>query len=305
VLFFSARWFRAPRGLSFAIEDSTLLSSSRLWGYCSLIIGFGFLALLQSLPLPAASAVDPESTANQRDTRSSLPLKLLGLVAIALGIGMLLGVLDGFHRIDDAGNGRWSLAHAARGTLVTFSRADLVSIDATETNAKRGPNSRHIVVTLTGGRSYSESTRSMNAFQELRDFATTADLTPGTVHIRPYRGKAWTNGACGYALKDFVGRFEHASAAEGERSTLEFLAQNNRLEGKETSYLGAKAIERSMRNLKLSDTGKAEFELGNMVKVGAASNEAWSLSLRWSTSRQSVQLTNAGLEMGTTTYARR
>ncbi|HEY5960386.1 MAG TPA: hypothetical protein VIV60_27720 [Polyangiaceae bacterium] len=301
VMFTAVRLLRAPRGLAFSIDDSTLATSPSLWGYCALLVGFGWLALLQK-PSPAIGA--PTVVAEPLP-KSSVPLKCLGLLAMALGMGMLLGVLDGFHRIDDLGDGRWALTHAARGTLVTFTRGELSSIEATELNTRQGPNSRHIVVTLTGGRTYSETTRFFGAFQELRDFATTADLAPGTVRIRPYRGQPWTNGAGGFAPKDFIGQYEHADASTGERSTLEFLPRLDRLEGRETSYVGSKALERKVSNIRLSDTGKVEFDLGTIIDVGAPTEASRSISLRWSANRQSAQLTGTGLEMGPTRYTRR
>ena len=300
VLFVAARLLRAPKSLSFSIEDSTLATSSSLWGKCALLVGFGLLALLQK-PLAATGA----PTLVAAPVKNSILLKCLGLAAVALGAGMLLGVLDGFHRIDRVGKGRWALTHAARGTLATFTPKELLSIDATEIYARRGPNSSLVVVTLKSGRKYSDTTKAFGAFQELRDFATTADLAPGTVRIHPYRGRPWVNGTSGFALRDFIGKYEHTEATTGERSTLEFVLQSDCLEGMKTSDVGLKATEQKVSNVRLSDTGKAEFDLGTTIDVGAPTKTTRSYSLRWSANRETAQLTNFGLEMGPMRYTKR
>jgi hypothetical protein len=301
LLFAAAHWLRAPRGVSFTVEGSTLATSPSLWGYCALLMGFGVLAFVQKLPDASSATTAPTGPL----AKSTIPLKCLGVVAVALGAGMLTGLLDGFHRIDDLGNGRWVLTHAARGSLATFTRTELLGIDATESYARRGPNSYHIVVTLTGGRTYSQTTTFIGVMQELRDLATTADLAPGVVRIRPHRGKPWTNGASGFGQKDFIGKYDYTDAPTAERSTFEFLTRGECLEGMKTDFVGSKALNQKLSNIRLSDTGKAEFELATVLEQGAPSKTSKSFSLRWSPTRQSAQLTNVGLEVGSAHYTRR
>jgi len=96
---------------------TTLTTSSSLWTWSVLLAEFGVFLILGARPeaLPPGAPLRAE-------TRKPLLLKLLGLAAIAGAAVLLLSLADGFLRIDDAGEGRWALRHAARGTRATFAR---------------------------------------------------------------------------------------------------------------------------------------------------------------------------------------
>ena len=143
---------------------------------------------------------------------------------------MLLGLTDGFHRIDDAGQGRWALRHAARGNVAVFSGSELTAIDAVEQHVGRSNWSYAIRVVLTNGQSFSVTTKSSEALDELRKFATTADL-PGKVRILRRRGGQWTSGTSGFGLKDCVGTYDLADERSGSHSTGRILAGGGMLSG--------------------------------------------------------------------------
>jgi hypothetical protein len=239
------------------------------------------------------------------ETRQPLLLKALGLAAIAAAAALLLGLIDGFHRIDDAGEGRWALRHAARGTMATFTRADVALIEANENRKSRGGSSYSVRVGLSDGRTFSVTTGSVSALQELRAFATTADLRPGTVRVVRRREGTWTNGASGFALKNFVGAYEHADANAGERTTIEFWIEGDRLAGKETVANGPTKYVRTLRHIRASDTGELAFEPTTRAEVGKPSESTMSFSLSWSPAGESGRLTKDGLEVGVKKFARR
>jgi hypothetical protein len=300
ILFLAVRSMSAPPGLSFTIEPTTLTTSSSLWTWSVLLAGFGVFVMFRAkpMPLPPGQPPPPES-------RQPLLLKGLGLVAIAAAAVLLLGLADGFHRIDDAGEGRWALRHAARGARATFTRAEVVSIEANENRKSRGGSSYTVRVGLSDGRTFSTTTGSVSALQELRAFATTADLRPGTVRIVTRRDGSWTNGASGFSLKDYVGAYEHAEKDTGERTTIEFWMEGNRLAGKETVANGPTTFVRTLRNIRASDTGELAFEPTTRAEVGQPSESTMSFSLSWSPTGESGRLTKDGLEVGVKKFARR
>jgi hypothetical protein len=300
ILFLGVRSMNTSPGLSFTIEPTTLATSSSLWTWSVLLAGSGLLLIFRARPEPPAPGAPPPPP-----TRLPLLLKVLGLAAIAAAAVLLLGLTEGFHRIEDAGDGRWALRHAARGTRATFIGAEVASIEATENRQSRGGSSYSVRVALSDGRTFSVTTTSVSALQELRAFATTADLKRGTVRIVRRRDGTWTNGASGFALKDYVGTYEHADENAGEHTTIEFWIDGGRLAGKETVANGRSQYVRTLRNVKSSDTGELAFEPTTRVEAGKPSESTLSFSLGWSPTGESGRLTKDGLEVGVKTFARR
>lgn len=299
VLFVAAHYYSAPRGVSFDLEPRTLATSFSLWTWSSLLAGFGVLAMSQSRPSQAERFESPNPDSKRR------PLLILGLVLVVAGAVILLEPFDGFQRIEDAGNGRWALKHAARGTRATFAREEVSLVEGTEHSTTRGAPTYAVRVTLADGRSYSVSARTGVAFTELRRFATTAGLRPGTVRITPRRGAAWTNGATGFTLKDFVGTYECADAGTRERRTIDLYLEGGRLAGKETVADGATSYVRALRSLKVSDTGGIEFDVAARAAVRNGSDNTTAFSLQWGSTGEDARLTRDGLEVGTRKYRRR
>jgi hypothetical protein len=299
ILFLGVRSMSAPSGLSFTIEPTTLTTSSSLWTWSVLIAGFGLFLMFRARPEPPVPGAPP-----QAETRKPLLLKALGLVAIAVAAVLLLGLADGFHRLDDAGEGRWAIRHAARGTRATFTRAEVASIEANENRRSRGGSSYSVRVTLGDGRTFSVTTGSVSALAELRAFATTADLRPGTVRIVRRREGTWANGASGFTLKDYVGAYEHTDKDTGERTTIEFWKEGDRLAGKETLAHGTSQHVRTLRTVRVSDTGELGFEPTTLAEVGKPSESTTSFSLSWSPTCETGRLTKDGLEVGVKKFAR-
>ena len=297
ILFLGVRALSPPPALSFTIEPQTLATSSALWSWTILMAGFGSFLIYVPLKMRGApnAPVQPAS--------SGTPLlKLAGLVIIALAFVMLLGLSDGFQRIEDAGNGRWALKHAVRGAVATFSPDELASLEATGTRGRRGPTRYSVRAKLTDGRTFSASTTSMGSLQDLRRFAVTAGLRSGTVRIRSPRAPDWTNGAWRFALSEFVGAYEHVDERLGERSTFEFWLQNGRLAGKETIVGKQGRHVQTLRDIKISDTGEFEFQQSPYAEGSEPSKSTYQFSLRWSTDGQTGRFTKDGLEIGPTKY---
>jgi hypothetical protein len=300
ILFLGVRSMSGPTGLSFTIEPTTLATSSSLWTWSVLLAGFGLFLVFRARIEPPAPGVPPPL-----DTRQPLVLKVVGVIAIAASAVLLLGLLDGFHRIEGAGEGRWALRHAGRGTRATFRSTDVASIEVNENRQSRGGSSYSVRVGLADGRTFAVTTKSVSALAEIRAFATTADLRPGTVRIVRRRAGTWTNGASGFTLKDYAGTYEHADGNTGERTTIEFWKEVDRLAGKETVTSGPTRYVRTLRNIKASDTGELVFEPTTRAEVGKPSESTLSFSLSWSPAGESGRLTKDGLEVGSMTFARR
>jgi hypothetical protein len=296
ILFLGVRLLSAPQGISFPMEPRTLATSSSLWAWSIALAAFGVYLLC----LPRSAPAAPNAPALPAGLRTGL--KVAGLVPIALAAAMLLGLRDDFQRIDDAGNGRWALKHAVRGAVATFTRDELASIEAVENRSSRSGSGYFVHVKLTDGRTFSAATTSAAAFQELRKFATTADLQPGKARIRPAYGSGWTNGTSGITLKDCIGSYEYVDERLGERSTFEFWVQSGRLGGRETALDGGRRYVHSLRNIVISDTGEAEFQKNTYAEVSEPSKSTISLSLRWSPQGESGRFTKEGLEIGLKKY---
>jgi hypothetical protein len=300
ILFLGVRSISAPPGLSFTIEPTTLTTSSSLWTWSVLLAGFGAFLMFWARPEPSVPGARPPA-----ETRRPLLLKVLGLAVIGAAVVLLLALTDGFQRIDEAGEGRWALRHAARGTIATFTRAEVTSIQANENRGSRGGSSYSVRVGLSDGRTFSVTTASVSALSELRAFATTADLRPGTMRIIRRREGTWTNGASGFTLKDYIGAYEHADGTTGERTTIEFWMQGDRLAGKETVAIGPTTYGRTLLHIRASDTGDVAFQPTTRAEVGKPSESTMSFSLSWSPTGESGRLTKDGLEVGVKTFKRR
>jgi hypothetical protein len=305
ILFLGARMLGASHALSFTIEPSTLATSSARWSLSILLVGIGSLMIYVPLKLRGAADASapptPDAIAEQASSGSPV-FKAAGLALIALAIAMLLGLTDDFQRIEDAGNGRWALKHAVRGAVATFTRDELASIEGIRTRRSRGSSSYSVRVKLKDGRAFSASTASSAAFQDLRRFAVTADLRPGTVTTRQSYGGDWANGASGFTLSDCVGTYEYADERLGERSTFEFWIQNGRLGGKETSLIGQGRHVQTLRDIKISDTGEFEFTESPYAEVSEPAKSTMSFSFGWSAQGQTGRFTKDGLEIGPKRY---
>ncbi len=297
ILFIGVRSLNAPQGLSFPIEPRNLATSSSLWTWSIFLVAFGLFLLF----MPQRAPQDPAVL--QRSRRSPL-LVALGLAAIAAAAVILLGLIDGFHRIDDAGGGRWALRHAARGNRAVFGAGEVASIYAEERYSSRGGTSYSIRVALAGGRSYSVTTKSSAALDELQKFAATAGLPAGKVRI-DRRFTRWTNGASGFTLKDCVGAYEQAEASGGSRSTYEFWLDNGRLAGKETVAGPEGRRVRVLRNIKVSDNGAFEFDSGGYAEASQQGDGKMAFSLRFSAGGETGRFAGNGLEVGLQKYRKR
>ncbi len=299
LLFLGVRWMNAPQGLSFPIEPQNLATSPSLWAWSVIMAAFGAYLLVEARRSSKAQA----GPVQQRDGRSFM-IAGLGLALIVAAAVLLLGFTDGFHRIDDAGQGRWALRHAARGEVAVFSGSELASIDATGRNSRGGW--RYTVrVVLVNGRSYSVTTKWAGSLDELRRFVTTANL-PGKVRIARRNGETWISGASGVLPKDCVGTYELVNESSGSRGMLEFWLDGERLAGKETVADSAGRHVRLLRNIKLSDTGEIEFAPAAYVE-GAQNQKsgAMSFSFRWSPGGEAGRFVPNGFETGGRKYRRR
>ncbi|HWQ55284.1 MAG TPA: hypothetical protein VN442_16480 [Bryobacteraceae bacterium] len=297
LLFIGVRSLNAPEGLSFPIEPRNLATSSSLWAWCIFLVAFGVYLIFvpQQLGRATAAPVQPRP-------RRSLLIAAMGLVPIAVGVVVLLGLTDGFHRIDDAGQGQWALRHAARGNVAIFSGSDLVSIDATERYGSRSGRDYSVRVALADGRSFSVTTKSAAALEELRKFATTANLPRDKVRIIRRHGGRWTNGASGFTLKDCVGTYEHVDESSRSRKTFEFWLDGERLTGKETVADPVGRHVRVLRNIKVSESGDVEFQPATYVEASQQDKRTVSLSFGWSPQGETGRFVRNGFEVGLQKY---
>jgi hypothetical protein len=230
---------------------------------------------------------------------------VLGLVAINVAVVLLLGLMEGFHRIDDAGQGRWALRHAARGSIAVFTGSELASVDVAERRRQRSGRDYSVRVTLADGRSFSVTTKSAAVLDELRKFATTANL-PGKVRIARHNGPLWTSGASGFALKDCVGTYELADESSRSREAFEFWLEGDRLAGKETVADPQGRHVRVLRNIKVSDSGDVEFQPATFVEASQQEKGGTaSFSFRWSPQGETGRFVSNGLEVGPRKYRKR
>ncbi|HWR52442.1 MAG TPA: hypothetical protein VN428_15125 [Bryobacteraceae bacterium] len=296
ILFMGVQSLNAPAGLSFPIEPRNLATSSSVWAWSIVLAAFGvFLMVGWSRQSPQA----PHDPVQPRPARSVL--LALGLGAIAAAVVMLLGLTDGFHRIDDAGQGRWALRHAARGNVAIFTGSDLASIDAEETYGSRSGRRYSVRVALADGRSFSVTTKTAAAFDELRKFATTANLTRGKVHIVRRSGGPWASGASGFTLKDCVGTYVSEESSRS-RTTFEFWLDGERFAGKETVADPEGRHVRVLRNIKLSDSGDVEFQPATYVEASQQAKGTVSFSFGWSPQGETGRFVRNGLEVGPQKY---
>jgi hypothetical protein len=299
ILFLGVRSLAATGGLSFPIEPRNLATSPSLWAWCIFLVVLGAYLLFQARR-PAQEPHAPVQPGSYR----SLVIAGLGLAAIAAGGVLLLGVMDGFHWINDAGRGQWALRHAVRGSVATFTGRDVQSIDATEQYSPRAGSRYSVRVALADGRSFAVTTKSVAALDELRKFATTANLADGTVHIVRRRGGPWTNGSSGFSLRDCLGTYESGGAGGPARSTYEFWLDGERLAGKETLVEIPDRHVRLLRNIKLSDTGEFEFEASSYLEAARRDQGTVALSFGWSSKGETGRFVKNGLEVGLQKYRR-
>ena len=296
ILFLGARSLSTPAGLSFPIEPRNLATSPSLWAWCIFLTAFGGYLLFQARRPPQ----EPNAPVQPRPYRS-LAIAGLGLVAIAAAVVLLLGITDGFHWINEAGRGQWTLRHAARGNVATFTGSDVRSIDATERYSQRGGSSYAIRVALADGRSFAVTTKSSAALDELRKFATTASLADGKVRIVRRRGALWSNGSSGFSVRDCLGTYEATDSA-GARSTYEFWLEGDRLAGKETLVESPGRHVRMLRNIKVSENGEFEFQASPYLEATRQDQGKLALSFGWSSKQETGRFVKNGLEIGSQKY---
>jgi hypothetical protein len=299
VLFVGIRWWSRPAGVSFTFEPWTLATSSTFWAWTGLLIGFGVLLVLQSRSPRYDPAVTPTPP-----KREYLPA-VVGLVLIIGGAALLLGFTDDFHRIDDAGGGRWALKHAARGTVATFSRDEVASIEGTVQHSSKGASRDSVRVTLTDGRTFTVTTQSSEAFTALRAFACTANLPAGRARITPWRGTPWTNGSSGFSLTDYVGTYDSTDAAAHEHRVLEFRIERDRLVGHETVESSTGTFVRTLRDIKASETGETDFSVETAASTRELPNGSTVFHLHWSPGGEHGRLTKTGFETGVLKFIKR
>lgn len=299
VLFVVIRRLTAPRGLSIVFEPSTLATSPSLWAWSGLLVGLGALIALQSRRPKWAPQSSPQPPA-----RSFLPFAV-GLVLMAAGVLVLLQPLDGFHRIDDAGGGRWALAHASRGTVATFGLSQLAAIEGTENHSSKGGSTDTVRVLLTDGRSFALTSRSSGVFRALRVFATTANLPPGVARITWWRGPAWKNGAPGNTLRDFAGTFDCTDRDTKEHSILQLSIVNDRLVGQETVETAGSRYVRTLENITVNDTGELECSVATKADWRQVGPNTTAFHLQWSPTGDSGRLTKDGFDFGSKKFRRR
>lgn len=297
LLFMGIRAMNAPSGLSFLIEPTNLATSSTLWAWAGLAIGLGLFFLLESRR-PELPPNDPA----RNQPQLGLALPILGVACVAGGVVLLLGWLDGFQRIDDAGHGRWALHHAVKGTVADFSSSEVAAIVAQE-RSSRGDKPYDIMVALKDGRTFSLTTRAASALDELRKFALTSNLRPGTLRIVPLRRGAWTNGSSGMTLKDCAGVYELVDPNAGPRSTLEFWIEDERLSGKETITDSQRRRVRVLRNIKVNETGEMEFQPASYLEASRQqADNTTTISFSWSPQTETGKFTPGGFQTGAQKY---
>ena len=297
VLFIGVRSLNAPGGLSFPIEPRNLATSSSLWAWSIFLAAFG----VYLISLPRRLPQDPNAPVEPRPYRTYL-FAGSGVVSIAIAVVLLLGLTEAFHRIDDAGQGQWALRHVARGNVAIFTGTELQTIDAVERYNSRSGRTYSVRIVLAGGRSFSITTPSAAALEELRKFAATADLRAGKMRIIRRNGSVWTNGASGFTLKDCVGIYELADESSLARSTFEFWLEGGRLVGKETVADSERRHVRVLRNIKISDSGDMDFQPSAYLEASQQDKGTLSFSLRWSSQGETARLVKDELQVGTQHY---
>ncbi len=181
--------------------------------------------------------------------------------------------------------------------------SEVASIDARERYNSRAGRDYAVRVALADGRSFSVTTKSVAALEELRKFATTANLPAGKVRIVRRGAGSWTSGASGFTLKDCVGIYELVDESNRSRSTFEFWLEGERLTGKETVADPQGRHVRVLRNIKVSDAGDVEFEPATYVEASQKEKAGTvSFSFRWSPQGETGRFVRNGFEVGLQKY---
>jgi len=301
LLFVGIRAMNAPAGLSFAIQPSNLATSSALWAWTGLMIGTGVILVMHS-----RRREQPENEPVQVQPKYDWLVPILGIALMVGGVALLLGIQDGFQRIDDAGHGHWVLHHAVKDSVAEFSGSDVTAIAVEERHHPRSSNDYAIEFGLNNGRSYSVTTKTSSVIDELRRFATTAQLAPGKLRVAPYREPAWTNGSSGITLKDCVGVYELTDPNALQRSTVEFWIENERLMGKETVDVAGQPHVRVLRNIKLDESGEVEYQPASYLEASHQKEENLTrISFSWSPQPETGKFIPGGFETAGQKYRKR
>jgi hypothetical protein len=110
---------------------------------------------------------------------------------------------------------------------------------------------------------------------------------------------------CAHRHSSCDGTCECADGNTGERTTIEFGKESDRLTGKETAANGPNMYVRTLRNIRASDTGELAFEPTTRAEVGKPSESTTPFSFRWAPAGETRRLTNDGLNAAVKKFARR
>ncbi len=91
----------------------------------------------------------------------------------------------------------------------------------------------------------------------------------------------------------------------GERTTIEFWLEGDRLAGKETVVNGQNQVRPDDAQIKASETGEMAFDLAMRAEVGKPSESTMSFSYSSAASGETGRLTKDGLQVGAKTFTRR
>jgi hypothetical protein len=193
-----------------------------------------------------------------------------------------------------------------KGRVAEFSGSDVATIVVEERHHSRSNNDYAVVFGLKDGHSYSVTVQTASVIDELRKFATTANLAPGKLRIVPYRGATWTSGSSGITLKACVGVYELSDPTARRRSTVEFWIENERLMGKETVDDAGQRHVRVLRNIKLDETGEVEYQPASYLEASHQQDEnVTRISLSWSPQAETGKFVPDGFETEGQRYRKR
>ncbi|MBI2820194.1 MAG: hypothetical protein HYX73_09465 [Acidobacteria bacterium] len=98
--------------------------------------------------------------------------ELFGAIFIGAVVVIFVGWEDDFQAVEPGEGGKWRLTHLVRGTVASFSPAEVESITAERDSGDDADLSmRWIRVRLRDGRSWSVNTRSIDAEEVLKKLA--------------------------------------------------------------------------------------------------------------------------------------
>jgi len=174
----------------FQLQMWTYATSSTLWTWSLLVFGIGVGCFFMADAFRRrVSAPEPWP----RIVTVAL-VSLMGIAFVGMSIFGFVGWNDDFQVIAAGEGGRWRLTHLVRGTVASFSTADVEAITVDDV---RLPESVEplwgVRVRLRDGRSFSLQTASMGTEAKLKSLAEAMDLPAGVMHLRMPPGPEWVN----------------------------------------------------------------------------------------------------------------